>query len=364
MRPVSNGLVAHPVDPRPSRVVPPAALSSGDSRKTLTAHKGMLQLFGCPLRFPLRLALVRLDRHRHASWSGTQRMQHPRGLYDFARAAVTLGFVLAFSSGCNQSYFSPVPASSLDANNLSSGSAGSASSGPSCSTVLQNTTENLRIMFMVDNSGSTATTDPGQHYRDITVQDFLQQYQAKTNFTYFFGWFSGIDANIWDDPAQTWDVNTAQAPFGGPTALSDALSAYQQIPPGGSTPYNAAFASISGAIQTDEAAGNHWDYVVVFMSDGMPTDLGYLSGSSSDIAALDAELVGIVNNLKATAAQNGTSKLTLSTVYFGPEGNADPGAIEHLQDMATAGNGQFVDTNLTTNLQIADLITVPGTVCH
>jgi hypothetical protein len=43
-----------------------------------------------------------------------------------------------------------------------------------CTQVLQTTTENLRIIFMVDNSGSTLTTDPNRNYRDATIQAFLQ----------------------------------------------------------------------------------------------------------------------------------------------------------------------------------------------
>lgn len=286
--------------------------------------------------------------------------------FGVARVLVVLGVACIAASGCDQSYFSPVPGGANGGNtaNLSANPTGNPpGSGPSCSTVLQSTTENLRIMFMVDNSGSTAITDPNQHYRVQTVQTFLTKYSSKTNFTYFFGWFAGTQAYLWDDPAATWDANTAAA-FGNATALNDALTAYQQISPGGSTPYNAAFTAIQDSIQADESAGNKWDYVVVFMSDGMPTDLGYTSSSSSDITALDNELIGLVKNLMTTAASNGSSLLTFSTVYFGPEGNADPGAIMHLQDMAKTGNGQFVDTNVNSNLQIDDLITVPGTVCH
>jgi hypothetical protein len=202
---------------------------------------------------------------------------------------------------------------------------------------------------MMDNSGSTATTDPNHDYRVKTVQQFLQNYGSHTNLTYSFGYFSGTTAVEYDDHTSRF-VASPTTPFGNASSLSAALTAYQAIAPGGSTPYHAAFTSLQNLVAQDEAAGNNENYVVVFMSDGMPTDI-----TGNVTTAINT----MVNNLRAQVQMNGVSLLTVSSVYFGPEN--DPSAIANLTNMASVGNGQFVDTNqLTSELQINDVINVPG----
>jgi hypothetical protein len=216
-------------------------------------------------------------------------------------------------------------------------------------TTAATTTQNLRIMFMVDNSGSTATTDPAHTYRVKTVQDFIAAYGSHTNLTYSFGYFSGTTAKEWDGSNSSFQ-STATTPFGNSAVLSSALTQYEGFAPGGSTPYSAAFASLNHLVQQDEAAGTHENYVVVFMSDGQPTDI-----SGNIVTGINT----MVDSLRTAVQANG-SLLTVSAVYFGPE--TDQTAINNLGAMSTEGQGQFVDTNLlTSSLQINDVITVPGT---
>jgi hypothetical protein len=208
-------------------------------------------------------------------------------------------------------------------------------------------------MFMVDNSGSTATTDPNHDYRVSTLQQFIQNYGTHTNLTYSFGYFSGTTAQEYDDVHSQF-VSSPTVPFGNSSFLSAALNTYESFAPGGSTPYNAAFNSVEHIVQLDEAAGSTQNYVLVFMSDGMPTDI---TGN------VQTAITGMVNTLRTDVESNGTSLLSVSTVYFGPESDAT--SISNLTTMASVGNGQFVDTNLLSNqLQINDVITVPGTCGH
>src|SRR5271167_3498882 len=58
----------------------------------------------------------------------------------------------------------------------------------SCTSVLQEAQGQVRILFMVDNSGSTSTTDPNHDYRAQTISTFLSQFGSKTNFSYSFGY--------------------------------------------------------------------------------------------------------------------------------------------------------------------------------
>jgi hypothetical protein len=202
-------------------------------------------------------------------------------------------------------------------------------------------------MFMVDNSGSTAVTDPNHNYRVKTVQNFISAYGSHTNLTYSFGYFNGTNAKEFN--STTFD-SSFTTPFGDASFLSHALTLYESIAPSGSTPYAAAFASLRAVVRHDEAAGTHMNYVVVFMSDGMPTDI---SGDQV------AEIKRLVDNLRTSVEVNGTSLLTVSSVYFGPEN--DSTSIGNLTAMASEGSGQFVDTNsLTSALKINDIISVPG----
>jgi len=203
---------------------------------------------------------------------------------------------------------------------------------------------------MIDNSGSTATTDPAHNYRVKTIQDFLASYGSHTNLTYSFGYFSGTTSPEWDMTSNRFQA-TASTIFGDSTGLSNALNVYENINSSGYTPYKAAFTALTTEAQTDEAAGVKQDYVVVFMSDGQPTDI------SGDV---HTAIISMVDHLRTTVQSNGSSLLTVSSVYFGPD--SDTTSIGNLKTMATEGSGQFVDTNVTQTISINDIITVPS--CH
>ena len=200
---------------------------------------------------------------------------------------------------------------------------------------------------MVDNSGSTATTDPNHIYRVKTVQDFIASYGSHTNLTYSFGYFGGTSAKEYNSSSF---VSSPANPYGDSSFLSHALTLYESLSPNGNTPYSAAFASLEALVDQDEKAGTRMNYVVVFMSDGMPTDI---------VGAQIPAIKTMVDNLRTLVQSDGSSLLTVSSVYFGPD--SDSTSVNNLTAMATEGGGQFVDTNsLTSALQINDVITVPG----
>ncbi len=216
-------------------------------------------------------------------------------------------------------------------------------------TTAATTTKNLRIMFMVDNSGSTLDTDRNKNYRVKTVESFVQNYGSHTNLTYSFGYFGGTTAKEYDGSRRNFQMNPSVG-FGNADFLTSALNLYKTIAPSGNTPYTAAFNSLKSMVQQDKATGVKQDYVVVFMSDGMPTDIYGNSNSG---------IVHLVQNLRTVVEANGDSLLTVSSVYFGPQN--DNNAINNLRTVASEGKGQFVNTNeLNHALQINDVITVPG----
>lgn len=267
--------------------------------------------------------------------------------------AISLSFSLV---GClNQSSFSQIP--SISQSSLTP-SQPTLPEGPSCKDVLETTQAELRILFMSDNSGSTADTDPNHMYRVQTLERFLTDYGSKTNFTYNFNYFSA-SVSIYNPATNAFTTNasTVSAPFGNSAALSSALTLYKTRAPSGGTAYLAAFNRLKSILSADlEANGNKYQYVIIFMSDGEPTDI------SGGAATITQTLMTRVNEIKTLASDVDVS-LSFSTVYFGPN-NSDV-AKQNLKTMSTAGGGQFIDTNDLNGdaLKIDDLITVAGQVC-
>jgi len=253
---------------------------------------------------------------------------------------------MAFSQGAaNASSQSSTGPSGGGSGGVTSGGGGS---NPSGSCTPQTTTENLRIIFMVDDSGSTATTDPNQYYRVTVLKNFLADYSSKANFSYNFGWFS--DSSVeWDTKSSSF-VSSPVSPMGNANDLSNALTAFEAIGPQSGTNYKTAFSGIEAVIGNVAQVGDGWNYIVVFMSDGQPGDLG--STAASELSGSKT----LADNLNSYVTAFG-SKSTLSTVYFGAE--SDSNSIANLSGMASEGGGQFVDTNKVTDLSISDIITIP-----
>jgi len=211
---------------------------------------------------------------------------------------------------------------------------------------------------MIDSSGSTLNTDPNEKYRVQTIQTFIQNYGNLTNLNYNFAYFSG-SASAWDAKTSAFVTlpSSPQIPFGTSSDLSKALTAYSAIPIGqkATTNYLSAFTSLQASITKVAVKNDGWNYVVVFMSDGQPKDLG--STPNVQLAAIKSNVDGLLSTVQSYG-----SLLTVSAVYFGDE--ADSTSIANLQGMASEGGGQFVDTNKTTNVVISDIINVPVTTCH
>ena len=222
---------------------------------------------------------------------------------------------------------------------------------PICS--LQNTSENLKILFMVDNSGSTNTTDPLKKYRDLVVQDFLNTYSSKTNFKYSFGYFHAAGYTYDTSPGANTFVNNPMSAWGPVGDLANALQSFLRIGTSNHTYYQEAFKTIKANVASDPSPSG-WKYIVIFMSDGQPTDLAAEADgtSQSSITALVKDLLTV----------KPIEFLTVSSVFFGSP--TDAHSIQNLSKMASVGGGDFVDTNLTQNIVISDLVAIPGQNCQ
>ena len=232
----------------------------------------------------------------------------------------------------------------------------SALKGPVCAaepTTYQTVT---KIMFLVDKSGSNfgngtsifvdpvgGGTDVDKSYRRGSIQTFLDKHRSAMGPAgkLFMGYIAfGTLDNGSGDGAQPYindPLNPGKAGFSNDPAMMDAaLARLGSTADGGSTPYHAAIDLALDAINTDKAAlgqNSTAIYLVVLISDGVPTDTIYMTNGALDQAKINLDF----DRLKLVHA-------TLSTVYYGPK--SPPDASVRLGLMALEGKGSYLDTNV------------------
>ena len=185
--------------------------------------------------------------------------------------------------------------------------------------------------------------------RGGSIQKFFDDYKAKSNFNWGFIGFRGSQAlaliNNGDTGSGRFSASVSD--------MSAALSTFNGMFDSGLTPYKAALSMATQIIQADTLASSDTKYVVVFLSDGMPTD--YPPGSAGD-----AEMTKDVSALTSILP----GRVSFNTVYYG---EVDASASGRLRDMSLAGGGEFLDTNNNPtgkSFYIADYINIPGVSCQ
>ena len=205
---------------------------------------------------------------------------------------------------------------------------------------------------MVDDSGSTTATDPNDSNRVAVIQAFLNKYSAKSNLTYSYSYF-GSGVFTYDFSTAKFVAQSTNA-YGGASGMASALQTFESLGIDGATDYRKAFAQLTTLIENDQPAANDESYVVIFMSDGQPKDLNTPDATASE------QLAGIASISDELISAAPAGRITLSTVYFGPP---DSEAENNLEAMAAIGDGQFINTNVTTQYSIDNLISVPENAC-
>lgn len=222
----------------------------------------------------------------------------------------------------------------------------------------------VKVLFVVDQSGSNLTgtnvdstpTDPNKEFRLKVIQDFYEQHKTKAHLSWGFLSFNDHSAkafiNKGDTSLPTFSRNS--------NSVTDALVTFQNSQDVGRTPYKAALNMIEDLIAQDLAASSvDPDYLVAFITDGVPSD--YCPGSPSQWLCpgqiLDNALDSDLNRLVSLSP----SRIQFGTVYYGPQ---DADASGRLSRMAQMGNGQFVDANVASEIALNDVITIPKPICQ
>lgn len=178
----------------------------------------------------------------------------------------------------------------------------------------------VKIWFVIDDSGSMATSDPSQN-RYNSIRALATQRAAPG--TLFFGGmtFAGDGATRFSTPRFNDDVATFNSQV--PTS-----------PGSGQTPYYAALdmtaSELNSDIDENQSTAVRTRYVVVFLTDGMPT---------VPAGTTEQEVLAKVGRIMALGSRAGG--VTFNTVYLGG-GDSDAGqGLGLLEAMATLGKGAF-----------------------
>lgn len=212
-----------------------------------------------------------------------------------------------------------------------------------CSSDLGKTSVLTKMLFIIDMSGSnegtvgcslgSGCTDPAKKMRYGSVDAFFDDYATRTNFNWNFNIFQGTTA-----------MNLVNG-FGDANAMQNGINAFLNKTDEGNTPYLAALnlAEQTIAADPDLNSAKKPQYLIVFMSDGQPTD--------ATAETLENEVERIVDL--------SPGRVTFNTVYYGTGAATEAGLLESL---AQKGNGHFLNTNTNpTGLDFAikDVINVP-----
>jgi hypothetical protein len=176
----------------------------------------------------------------------------------------------------------------------------------------------VKVWLVIDDSGSMMESDPNQR-RYSAVKELASRLSSPGKV--FFGGMVFSEQQI--------------ARFSNPRFNDDVARFSAQVPgsPGaGATPYLGALdltlSELKADIDEDKVKAKRTRYVVIFLSDGVPTSPDPTSPS---------DVLSRVDSIVALATSSGG--VTLNTVFLGGAGG--DAAIGILRDMADHGKGQF-----------------------
>lgn len=182
----------------------------------------------------------------------------------------------------------------------------------------------VKVWFAIDDTGSMQQNDPNMNRYEAAKALAIALQDTSAEPAMYFGGITFADNG--NGPVVEL-LNPAPPHFTNQSATFVAAINAVENPGNGGTPYlaplNTTFADIQEDITEDPVAARRTRYVVIFLSDGQPTD-----GSSPD---QDNAAVDQIMTLRSQAGD-----VTVNTVLLG--GNAPPSL---LMGMAQHGNGIF-----------------------
>jgi Mg-chelatase subunit ChlD len=253
--------------------------------------------------------------------------------------------VLVFQN-CSNAKFTP----DIGSNALDAVTGANAGDDSSCRPGTVNSNKIVKVLFVVDTSGSNAgednqpPTDLQKKWRSATINSFFSVYNNRPNFYFGMITFQGSSAK-----AQI-QVGNKGGFTQDSSVINDGYNSFLNTPDSGNTPYKAALSMAKSIISADLAAypKQNAAYVLVMVSDGQATDYKSPDDVIPDASAIRALAPG---------------QVSLNTVYYYSKAYVES-QTKYLRNISSVGGGQFLVANSNQSLKIDDVIQVPGVSCQ
>jgi uncharacterized protein YegL len=244
-----------------------------------------------------------------------------------------------------------------DATGNSKNNTNSSGDDTACRVDLIASTKNVKVLFLIDTSGSNADssggagTDPGKTWRLNTVNSFISAYGNKPNFEFTFATFQNSSAKALLTNSSGQGIFSKNM-----NDINQAIADFKNTKDAGYTPYDAALALVSNIIAYDQSVTTTKDagYVVIMVSDGTPTNSSYTDKNG---------MINLTNDVNAILAQ-APGQVSLNTVYLYNKSAPTASDKAYLQKISSLGSGAFIEASSNETLQISDTVQVPKTVCN
>lgn len=178
--------------------------------------------------------------------------------------------------------------------------------GEFCTTTAKTLSNPAKVLFLIDNSGSTGSTDP-ENLRRAGVNEVIDAYYSNTNISY--------DISGFNSSASDFTTGFTR----NETTIDNALAQIATVPNSAThtkDAINLAKSIIDSDIQsltpTDAAQTT---YAVVLFSDGMPYDSSY----PTDFEVVKSEVLAAVDNLMALETQYSVKDIQIYSALLGTE---------------------------------------------
>lgn len=254
---------------------------------------------------------------------------------------------------------------------------------PSCTVTYDEISTPVKVLFLVDKSGSNKDnanttyindgTDPNKSWRVGSINNLRNALPLDLfsfNITLFRGNYSNLnDGNRYSGGDLT---KTLMSGFSNnSTIFNNAMTALKNDDDKGKTPYQAALQKAREQIQADIASDTTSMYSVILVTDGYPdpnivtkTDCGDRACSSENLS--DADVPASIAKVRQFAEQIvniNPSRVNVNTVYY-YSANRSNYPVNILKNIASAGRGAFLEANTNSTIDFKNVVRVPnGTTC-
>ena len=231
---------------------------------------------------------------------------------------------------------------------------------PTCEINMIDKPKPTNILFIVDQSGSNMIgnggsgtgTDPKKTFRFGILNRFLSEHGGKNHLSWNLVSFA-------DKSAKSLVKDSGKPFTNGLAFIIQALDLFFRAEDKGNTPYRAALTMAKNLISKNESTAKEQNTTLIaFITDGYPTD--YCSGGSSVTSCPGKVLENDIDRDVASIVEASSGEVKFSTIYYGPP---DLSSTSRLQRMARVGNGQYLDLNESSNIDLNDVIQVPEKNC-